>query len=242
MGVADKASRPLFELMGQSRPSAESREDAGGGASAGAGGSYLRVPTAALWTGVAVALGVVVLTWAVAYQAGVSAGKAAMAAEQTPRELDGLRVSDPEANTGQPVTDGRGTPGNAGGSGQGSNTPSAADGSGDHRVLTATGWAPHDPRIPDTNYLELATLSEGSAKEAIAYLARSNIRVIGVPQSGGKVTLYSLDVPIPSGEWARMRAQGEAHRRRVSQIGAQWQRDERGESDFSKSYYRKYEG
>lgn len=230
--VADKASKPLFELMGRARPEGEVRDEAG----TGPGAAHVRVPVVAVWTGVAAALGVVVLTWAVAYSAGVSAGKAAMAAEQGPRELDGLRIADP-------VSDNRDAPGGdadrSGGQG-----PEQAGGSGGAagRVLTASGWARTDPRVRDTNYLELATLSEASAEAAIAYLAEANIRVIGVPKEGGGVTLYSVDVAIPSGEWARMRAQGEAHQRRVSQVGARWQRDERGESDFSKSYWRKYEG
>jgi hypothetical protein len=52
--------------------------------------------------------------------------------------------------------------------------------------------------------------------------------------------LFSLEVPVPSEQFAAMGRERRDHIRRVAQIGQRWRREERGGSDFSSAFYSKY--
>ena len=112
-------------------------------------------------------------------------------------------------------------------------------------VMTAQGYQDADPRVPGSNYLQLATLSTEQAASAVIFMNENGIAIIGVPVVDSQVragnnpsryTLYSLGLEVPGGaEFRAMETQRNEHRREIARLGEQWQRERRGGSDFAES-------
>lgn len=220
----------------------------------------LRISSAKLYTAVAVALACIVVAWVAGYRIGHGAGKA---------EMTALLPDDPVVNPPRQINPG-GTGNQAGTpSGGQSGTPAGAqtrptNPSGNQTApqqtqppavlpqnwaLLADGLRAADPRVPGTNYLELATLPEEQALDALAFLASRGVRAIGSPvDSGGRsgnnpsrYTLYSLGLAVPSGQYSSTASERRDHERLVASIGADWMRDRRGGSNFSQTLWRRYD-
>lgn len=116
-------------------------------------------------------------------------------------------------------------------------------------VLLADGLRAGDPRIPGTNYLELATLPREQAEDALNFLAGRGVRAIGVPvdsrgrdgNNPSRYTLISLGLAVPSGQYSSTTSERRDHERLVASIGADWMRDRRGGSNFSQTLWRRYD-
>jgi hypothetical protein len=116
-------------------------------------------------------------------------------------------------------------------------------------ALLADGLRAADPRVPGTNYLELATLPADQAADALNFLAGRGVRAIGVPVDSGaragnnpsRYTLYSLGLAVPSGQYSSTTSERRDHERLVASIGADWMRDRRGGSNFSQTLWRRYD-
>jgi len=204
----------------------------------------IRVSMPRLYLSIAVVLLVMTGVWAVAYNLGVSAGKAEL--EPLIDDPDSIVVPrrtpiatpqtgrDPGPETGSARSSGgvdlAGGPGGPGAAPRGS-------------VLASGGGMIPDPREPGTNYLKLGVLGAEQSRDAMAFFAAGGVRLIGVPlDSGGgsgnnpsRYTLYSLGLGVPSGAYRAMESQRDAHQRRVADLGSRWQRERRGGSDFSES-------
>ncbi len=114
-------------------------------------------------------------------------------------------------------------------------------------IITYAGMVQGDPRTPGVNYVQLVDLPRAQAVAAIEYLAAHNERAIAVPlerrarePNNPWYRLFSLEVPVPSEQFAAMGRDRRDHIRRVAQIGQRWRREERGGSDFSTAFYSKY--
>lgn len=114
------------------------------------------------------------------------------------------------------------------------------------QILTSTGPRATDPRLPGHNYLALANLPEDQARGAIEFFARQGIELVAVPLAGRnnprEYRLYSLALAVPSAEYSRSRPQREAHQAQIARLGAIWQRQYRGGSDFSRTVWERYDG
>lgn len=209
----------------------------------------IQMSTTRFYTMVAIALVLIVGAWAGGYQIGKEDGKDEMSQfisdppVVSPQQPGGS--SGPAAlPTGQ--TADRGTP-------QSQNRPpnqpqgSASNQSG---IITASGFTARDPREPGMNYLVLATLPADQAADAVGFMSAAGVPVIAVPQldsrgSGAnnpsRYTLYSLGLAIPGNRWSSMSTQRRDHQQAVADLGARWQRDHRGGSDFSQTNWEKYE-
>lgn len=206
----------------------------------------IRLSTTKLYLGIAGALALVVIAWVAGYRIGFGAGKA----ELSPLVRDEAIVTPPrEAGPSQPPTTAQpsGADPVAQRPAQPANTrPGALPA---NWVLQNDNVRAADPRVPGSNYLELATLSAEQASDAIAYLASRGVRAIGVPvDSGGgsannpaRYTLYSLGLAVPSGQYSSTGSERRDHQALIASIGADWMRDRRGGSNFSQTLWRKYE-
>lgn len=275
--MAGRSSKPLFELMSARRASAASSTrvppaprakapkapapapEAPTPAPVGAGEPSARpsitVPTTTLYVAIVVVFALCLLAYVVGYSLGERAGKlrlvqAGLGADEPPGEpITDPVLEDSGANRPAAASD---VPGRTGARGaqapppqpEGAQGPS---GVGAGPVLTFQGRLEVDPRVPDTNYLQLGDLPEAQAVSAIAYFAARDERLIGVPledRAGGSndrwFRLFSLESPIPSGRFSEMGRERRDHKRRVAEIGDQWRREERGGSDFSSAFYSLY--
>ena len=212
----------------------------------------IRLTTTRFYLGIAVALALVVVAWVAGYRIGFGAGKA----ELTPLVRDEAIVSPPrEAGPGRAPADREISPATPTQSPRASAQPPnqpQTDRPGAlpaNWVLHAEGVRAADPRVPGSNYLELATLPTDQASDAIAYLASRGVRAIGEPvDSGGgsannpaRYTLYSLGLAVPSGQYSSTGPERRDHERLIASIGADWMRDRRGGSNFSQTLWRKYD-
>jgi hypothetical protein len=209
----------------------------------------IRLSSTKLYLGIAVALALVVVAWVAGYRIGFGAGKA----ELTPLVRDEAIVTPPREAGSTPTADPVRQP--TGGSPSQQSQPQVQPQTPRPGALPAN-WVLHadgvraaDPRVPGSNYLELATLSADQAGDAIGYLASRGVRAIGVPvDSGGgsannpaRYTLYSLGLAVPSGQYSSTGSERRDHERLISSIGADWMRDRRGGSNFSQTLWRKYD-
>lgn len=222
----------------------------------------VRVSNTKIYLAVAVALALIVGAWAAGYRVGFGAGKA---------EMTRLVSDEPVVTPPRSLGTNQGTPG---GSQPQANNPAGSNPSGSGPgtapqtkpptqtppnastqpppsgawVLLADGLKAADPRIPDTNYLELATLPPDQAQDALAFLGSKGVRAVGVPvDSGGRdannptrYTLYSLGLAVPSGQYRTTTTERREHQQLVASIGSQWMRERQGGSDFSQTLWRKY--
>lgn len=209
----------------------------------------LRIPVTRVYMAVAVAMLLVVGAWAAGHHFGVKAGRAQIEqvvgndpvvlpptqAGAQPAEQPGSRPVPGPTGTTTPPTAGR-DPGPA------APAPSGA------WVLGAGGARVADPRMPGANYLALATLPEDQTKDAIDFLAAKGLRTIGVPVDTGRssgnnparYTLISLGLAVPSERYGSSATQREEHERLVATLGAEWRRERRGGSDFSRTQWIRY--
>jgi len=213
--------------------------------------SGIRLSSPLAYLLVAVALVLIVGAWAIGYNRGEQAGKAEIEPyvrdqpvvrhEQTARPVDTSAQSDPtQVNRGSTGSDGAAS----------TTTATSIAKTSRGAVMSPSGFLDADPRVVGSNYLVLATLSTEQAADAISFLYSHGVRVIGVPQvdsrgSGAnnpsRYTLYSLGVAIPGNRWSAMSSERSEHQRLIANLGARWQREQRGVSDFSQTNWEKYE-
>ncbi len=221
-------------------------------------GITLSVPM--FYTLIAIALVLIVGAWAGGYQIGKRDGKDEMSRfvpdQPVVSPAGAGEVSQPvrQPDT-QATTAGTNNPGTNTQSNTATNQPTqtpptntAARAPG--AIMTAAGYRAQDPRAAEMNYLVLATLPTEQAADAIAFMDTNGVTIIGVPQldsraSGAnnpsRYTLYSLGLAIPGNRWSAMSSQRLEHQNLIASLGARWQRERRGGSDFSQTNWEKYE-
>ncbi len=215
----------------------------------------VRISSTKLYLGVAIALVLIVGAWAAGYQLGQREATKQLAASVRDESIvvPPRAVGESEAPPGE---QGEAPAGSAGGSGVGARTERAAETPPTRSpplpanwVLLADGLRAGDPRVPGTNYLELATLPREQAEDALNFLAARGVRAIGVPvdsrgragNNPSRYTLISLGLAVPSGQYSSTTAERRDHERLVASIGADWMRDRRGGSNFSQTLWRRYD-
>lgn len=108
-----------------------------------------------------------------------------------------------------------------------------------------------DPRVSELNYLSLASLGEADANAAIAFLAANGIDAIGVPRvdpsaapanNQGPTQVYRIyALPgITRDEYAQKLTARTNLEAAVAKVGATWQRDHRGASNFARTQWEKF--
>eukprot|EP00913_Durusdinium_trenchii_P006358 g5970.t1 len=102
-------------------------------------------------------------------------------------------------------------------------------------IITYAGMAQSDPRAPGVNYVQMGDLPRDQAAAAVEYFAANAERIIaiplerrGAPSNNPWYRLFSLEVPVPSEQFAAMGRDRRDHIRRIAQIGQRWRREERG--------------
>lgn len=212
--------------------------------------SGISLSTTKFYSLVAIALVLIVAAWAGGYKIGFGDGKDSMS-----QFIQDEPVVTPPTNN-QPVNE----PSNPGTSGTGTqaNTqrpqnqtpPPAGNQTQTGTIMSPTGYRAQDPRTEGMNYLVLATLPTEQAADAIQFMQGNGVTVIGVPvldsrtssaNNPSRYTLYSLGLAIPGNRWSAMSNQRLEHQQMVARLGAQWQRERRGGSDFSQTNWEKYE-
>lgn len=218
--------------------------------------SGIQLTTTRFYTMIAVALVLIIGAWAGGYQLGKSDGKK----EMTPFVSEPLVVEPPQgASDNTPPTNPRDavpqdTQSNlvipAQATPQANQAPQQPTPPTPQAIMTASGFVNADPRQPGMNYLVLATLSAEQAHDAVKFMGANGVQVMGAPQldSGrdsannpSRYTLYSLGLAIPGNRWSSMSLQRTEHQRSVARLGARWQREHRGGSDFSQTNWEKFE-
>lgn len=212
----------------------------------------ISLSTTKFYSLVAIALVLIVAAWAGGYKIGFGDGKDSMS-----QFIQDEPVVSPPANN-QPVNEQANT--GTSGTGTQANTqqpqsqtqtqPPVGNQSQTGTILTPTGYRAQDPRTVGMNYLVLATLPTEQAADAIQFMQGNGVTVIGVPvldsrsssaNNPSRYTLYSLGLAIPGNRWSAMSNQRLEHQQMVARLGAQWQRERRGGSDFSQTNWEKYE-
>jgi hypothetical protein len=128
-------------------------------------------------------------------------------------------------------------------------------------IITSKGVLLGDPREAELNYLSLASLGEEDAIAAVAFLSANGVESIAVPtgqtverrrdgvdrdaQGGnnqGPVRVYQLfALPgITREEFSQKRTARTNLEAAVARVGATWQRDHRGASNFARTQWVKY--
>ncbi len=209
--------------------------------------SGIRLSSPMFYTLIAVGFALILAAWTIGYQRGNAAGKKAI--EPYVRDQPVVRpvettvptpaVNQPQVDTDQPNATTIIPP---------ATTPKASTSSGP-AVMSPSGFLDTDPREPGLNYLVLATLDTEQAADAISFLYLHSVPVIGVPvvdnrassaNNPSRYRLYSLGVAIPGNQWSAMSVERSEHQRLIANLGARWQRERRGGSDFSQTNWEKY--
>jgi len=184
---------------------------------------------------------VMVLLWATAYKAGEAKGQKHMESliPNNALVLPPNSGTNPDSTTSQPSTSSDPLPDGA------VTEPPRVPAKPSQAVMTAQGYVDQDPRVSGNNYLQLATFSAEQAADAILFMNDHSMPIIGVPvvDSGvragnnpSRYTLYSLGLAVPGGsQFSAMQAQRNEHKRAIADLGARWQRERRGGSDFGES-------
>ena len=214
----------------------------------------ISLSTTKFYSLIAIALVLIVGAWAGGYKIGFGDGKDSMS-----QFIQDEPVVTPPANN-QQVSE----PTNSGSGSGASDTPastqrpqpqnSTTSQPGNPQlsgtIMSPTGYRAQDPRTEGMNYLVLATLPTEQAADAIQFMQANGLTVIGVPvldsrassaNNPSRYTLYSLGLAIPGNRWSAMSNQRLEHQQVVARLGAQWQRERRGGSDFSQTNWEKYE-
>lgn len=219
--------------------------------------SGIRLSSPMFYTLIAVGFALILAAWTIGYQRGNAAGKKAIepyvrdqpVVRPTETTASSPRVNRPGGGADQPNA--MTTP---------TTTPTATSPATSTTIPTGTarglavmspsGFIDTDPREPGLNYLVLATLNTEQAADAISFLYLHSVPVIGVPvvdnRSSGannpsRYRLYSLGVAIPGNQWSAMSVERSQHQKLIADLGARWQRERRGGSDFSQTNWEKYE-
>ncbi len=213
--------------------------------------SGIRLSSPVFYTMIVLAIALILSAWALGYKLGEKEGASKIeelvrdqpvvspgnqpGSEATDDLTQNPGSSDNQRSISNPTTPTQREPVDSG------NQPSTRTGAG---VMGSSGYLSEDPRVPGLNYLVLATLSTEQAADAISFMFSQGVDVIGVPvvDSGRSAannpslyTLYSLGVAIPGNQWSAMSVQRNQHQRLIADLGARWQRERRGASDFSES-------
>lgn len=215
--------------------------------------SGITLSVAKFYTLVAIALVLVVGAWAGGYQIGYGDGKDEMAQflpDQPVVSPQGNQstanqqpVNTPNVPTNQPIN--RPEP-----STQGTPESTPAPTQSASAIMTPNGFRQDDPRTVGMNYLALATLPTEQATDAINFMSLNGVTVIGVPvldsrgnsaNNPSRYSLYSLGLAIPGNRWSAMSNQRLEHQQMIATLGARWQLERRGGSDFSRTNWEKYD-
>ncbi len=117
-------------------------------------------------------------------------------------------------------------------------------------AIRAVGQPQTDPREVDLNYLALANLNEEDTRAAIAYLGTHGLDAFAIPLETGTGTannrgpsfrLFALP-GITAEEFRQRKTSRTNLEAAVLRLGEQWQKQERGPSNFSKPGWEKYTG
>ncbi|MGV6814215.1 MAG: hypothetical protein ACWA5W_04295 [Phycisphaerales bacterium] len=209
----------------------------------------IRLSSPMFYTLIVIAIAMIVGAWTLGYRSGNQAGKEEMSQLVGDQPVVTPPVTQPETSEPgsgmitEPVDENEPaaqpqSPHNT--------TPQATQGG----IMSPSGFLSEDPREHGLNYLVLATLNTEQAADAISFLYSNGITVIGVPavDSRGsrannptRYTLYSLGVAIPGNQWSAMSQARMQHQQRIADLGARWQRERRGASDFSQTNWEKYD-
>lgn len=215
--------------------------------------SGITLSVAKFYTLVAIALVLVVGAWAGGYQIGYGDGKDEMVQflpDQPVVSPQGNQpttsqqpISTPNDSTNQPINrpepSTQGTP---------ESTPAPAQSAS--AIMTPNGFRQDDPRTVGMNYLALATLPTEQATDAINFMSLNGVTVIGVPvldsrgnsaNNPSRYSLYSLGLAIPGNRWSAMSNQRLEHQQMIATLGARWQLERRGGSDFSRTNWEKFD-
>jgi len=210
--------------------------------------SGIRLSSPMFYTLIVIALALIVGAWTIGYQRGSIAGKE----EMSQHVIDQPVVRPAQATTRTPVDAVPSTsPETTPATNPAENTkPVVALKPVGAGVMSPSGFLETDPREFGLNYLVLATLDTKQTADAISFLYSNSVTVIGVPvldnrssnaNNPSRYTLYSLGVAIPGNQWSAMSSARTQHQRLIANLGARWQRERRGGSDFSQTNWEKYE-
>lgn len=214
-------------------------------------GGEIRIPLSTAYIAIALLIGVLLLVWVVGHKVGYLAGKAEITRGLSGQDLTGMTITDPvrepgggaaraptQSPTQSPTP--RVTEAPARVTLPDPTGPAAAV--GEPTIISPRGFLSADPRVPETNYLVLATLDEASASDAVQFLAANGLESIAVPTAPGsdRYRVVSLGLAVPSGRYNQMGDQRRAHERLVADLGAKWLREQRGASDFSRPQWALY--
>ena len=233
--------------------------------STGPGGAATLPRNQVIWIAAAVILVIILISYIV----GVTLGKrqAETKAEQElrqlqPRPVEPLGDGAPSTLSGATSGANTGTSGN-----RSSAAPQPAPGgvtqirppapaakpapmSSTRPAIRGVGQPQSDPREVDLNYLALANLSEEDTRAAIAYLGSHGLDAFGIPlETGGGAAnnrgpafrLFALP-GITAEEFRQRKTSRTNLEAAVLRLGEQWQKQERGPSNFSKPGWEKYTG
>ncbi len=247
-----RSGKPLFELLrdGQDNPAdAPARPDPVGNQTPGTppvrtAARSVQVPLSTLLISAALVLGLVLLAWVGGHKFGLEQGRQEMASAALPDTLADLVINDPIADRHPTRVDSESHASNDPASERPTTEPAsvAEPPTPEGDIIAATGMLTDDPRQPLVNYLVLATLDEGSAAEAVQFLATRGIETIAVPTgTEGIYRVVVLDSPVPSGRFPEMGQSRRDLEARVRVAGQDWLRGHGGASDFSSTMWALYE-
>ena len=204
--------------------------------------SGIHLTTHRVYLLIALAAIVLLIVWAMAYKSGYAMGKSDMESMITGTDKPSMVL--PPITQDKPANDSPSTntdplPDDA------VSQPPRVPAQAAQAVMTAQGYKDVDPRVSGNNYLQLATFSAEQAADAILFMNDHSMPIIGVPvvdssvragNNPSRYTLYSLGLAVPGGsQFSAMQAQRNEHKRAIANLGAQWQRERRGGSDFGES-------
>jgi hypothetical protein len=202
---------------------------------------------------IAVALVLIVGAWAGGYQIGYGDGKDEMVQflpdkpVVSPQGSQASNTSTENATPNNPVNRPETTPETTPLNSEQSTPPRISSASD---IMTSEGFRADDPRTAGMNYLALATLPTEQAADAISFMRVNGVTVIGIPvldsrgnsaNNPSRYSLYSLGLAIPGNRWSAMSNQRLEHQQMISTLGARWQQERRGGSDFSQTNWEKYD-
>lgn len=216
----------------------------------------IHLSTTRFYTAIAGALVLILIAWAGGYKIGFDDGKDSMSQyvgdQPIINPLPAVAATQGQSQV-QPANQPRSqTPGQSQVQNP-SQTPAPAPSASARpgtAIMTPAGFVSRDPRQAGLNYLVLATLPTEQAADAISFLQANGQSVIGVPEldkrgksanNPSRYTLYSLGLAIPGNQWSSMSTQRRDHQQKIASLGARWQREHRGGSDFSQTNWEKYE-
>ncbi len=275
--AGSRGPTPLFEVLaghGENRPPPSSRDASGrgpderpserpersGGGGGGGGASRLSVPLPTIYASFAVVLLLCLLCFLVGYQSGYGRAEGELAGlgpmDVVPldplSEDGGLDLPAPAPRTQPGGNTGTGTPTRPGGASDAGRGPAPESRPGTdpgaNWVLGLDGVRTVDPRVEGNNYLELVTLSQAQAEEAIAYLDGNGVSAIGVPVDRGargtnnpaRYRIVTLELAIPSGRFSELDGDRRRLEQRLRGLGRAWVA-EGGWSDFRDPLWRRYD-